>query len=152
MPLAWHIRTAQAADASSLERCMHAAYTPYLARLGNRRLPPLDADYAAEIRDFPCWVVDSPRGIIGGLIMNFGPEPASIANVAIHPGFHGQGIGGVLMRLAESAAVEQKRDRLQLATHRKLHENLSLYRHLGWCEIGRQGDRVLFEKTITPPQ
>ena len=152
MPLDWHIRAAIASDAEGLTRCMHAAYAPYQARLGGAPLPPMLANYADEIRDCSCWVVDSAQGIIGGLIMQFSADEASIANIAVDPGFHGRGIGGVLMRLAESAAAEQSCSHLTLATHRLLHENLSLYRHLGWREYGREGDRVLFDKTIPSPR
>ena len=148
MPLEWQIRVAQLADAEQLERLMQAAYQPLQLRLGGEVLPPLQADYAEEIQEYPCWLVEFSERIIGALLMSFAEYRATIINVAVDPQFHGQGIGGLLMRLAESAALEKKIDRLQLSTHRQLQENLSLYQYLGWREVERRGDKVIFEKSI----
>jgi len=38
--------------------------------------------------------------------MVFENDQASIANIAVDPGFQGQGIGGALMKFAESKAKE----------------------------------------------
>ena len=116
---------------------MRAAYSTYADRFAGSRLPPMDADYAAEIRDYPVWVVDLQGTIIGGLIMSFEGECATLANVAVHPGFHGQGVGGCLMRFAEATARQRGCARIRLATHVLLTENLALYRHLGWSETDR---------------
>ena len=148
MQLTWHIRQANTQDADGLERCMHAAYAAYRDRLGDERLPPLDVDYLSEITDFPTWVVESQGTIVAGLIMSFDQSEASIANIAVHPGFQGQGIGGTLMRFAEEQARQRSISRLHLATHVQLSENLSLYRHLGWLETARSGTTVFLKKTI----
>jgi GNAT superfamily N-acetyltransferase len=144
----WHIRKAVAADAVELQQCMQAAYLAYRERMGGERLPPMEADYTVEIRDFPSWVVASKHRIIGGLIMVFETGQASIANIAVDPGFQGQGIGGALMRFAEAKAREKRLSKLVLATHLLLHENIALYLHLGWQESGRQGHKVFMEKHI----
>jgi ribosomal protein S18 acetylase RimI-like enzyme len=127
---------------------MHAAYSPVEERLGGVRLPPMDVDYSSEIKNFPTWVVESDAGIIGGLIMSFENNQASIANIAVDPMFQGQGIGGDLMGFAESIARENSFSELQLATHLSLEENISLYRHLGWEEIGRDETRVFMKKLL----
>ena len=144
----WHIRKAVAADAVQLQKCMQAAYLDYRERMGGERLPPMEADYAVEIRDFPSWVVASKERILGGLIMVFETGQASIANIAVDPSFQGQGVGGALMRFAEARAREKALSKLVLATHVLLLENIALYLHLGWQESGRQGDKVFMEKHI----
>lgn len=142
------IRQAIAEDSGGLKACMESAYAGYQARMGGRRLPPMDVDYLSEIENYPVWVVESEGCIIGGLIMDFDSGRASIANIAVSPDFQGQGIGGRLMQYAEATAREKSFSELHLATHVLLEENLSLYRHLGWQETGRDEFRVQMKKAI----
>ena len=127
---------------------MDAAYATYQQRMGGVRLPPMDVDYLSEIKSHPTWVVEAEGSILGGLIMVFEDDQASIANIAVNPKFQGQGIGGELMRFAESKARENNFSELRLATHVLLDENISLYRHLGWEETGRDETRVFMKKEI----
>lgn len=142
------IRQATVEDSPGLEKCMQSAYAAYRARMDGKRLPPMDVDYRSEIENYPVWVVESEGHIIGGLVMDFGNGKASIANVAVSPGFRGQGLGGRLMRLAETTARENNFSELHLATHVLLDENVSLYSHLGWEETGRDESRVEMKKKI----
>ena len=144
----WSIREAVLEDAVGLRACMVSAYAAYQARLDGARLPPMDAEYSREIRDYPCWVVEANGAIGGGLIMTLENDAASIANIAVHPDFQGQGLGGKLMRHAEAVAKEKGYAELRLATHVLLTENLSLYHHLGWVEIDRDDVRVYMKKGI----
>jgi len=148
MELTRQIREATPEDSKYLKNCMESAYSTYQERMGGARLPPMNVDYLSEIKNFPTWVVESEGRILGGLIMVFGIDQASIANVAVNPEFQGQGIGGELMRFAESKAREKGYIELQLATHVLLEENISLYRHLGWEETGRDKTRVFMAKEI----
>jgi len=127
---------------------MESAYTAYQERMGGERLPPMDADYLSEIKNYPTWVIESEGSILGGLIMVFENDHASIANIAVDPNFQGQGIGGALMKFAESKANENSFSELHLATHVLLIENISLYQHLGWEETGRDETRVFMKKKI----
>ena len=145
----WQIREALTTDSDGLQNCMETAYASYQNRMGGERLPPMDIDYLQEINDFPSWVAESNGNIVGGLIMVFEKEYASIANVAVHPDFQGQGLGGGLMKFAENKAKEMKYSELRLATHVLLTENISLYLHLGWSEIERDAVRVHFNKKIS---
>ena len=146
--MTWQIRAATPNDCDGLGLCMQAAYAVYQNRMGGARLPPMDVDYRAEIENYPCWVVDAGQAIVGGLVMSFADDRATLANIAIDPGWQGKGIGGALMRQAERAARERGHAELHLATHVLLEENLSLYRHLGWRETGREGERVFMQKTL----
>ena len=144
----WHIREAVPEDADNLKKCMESAYLAYQERMGGVRLPPMDVDYLSEITNYPVWVVDSRGSILGGLIMSFDNEQASIANIAVDPKCQGQGIGGALMMFAESRARENNFSELHLTTHVLLHENLSLYQHLGWQETDRDETKVFMKKEI----
>jgi ribosomal protein S18 acetylase RimI-like enzyme len=143
-----YIRQATAEDAEGLKNCMASAYAGYQDRMGGARLPPMDVDYSSEIENYPAWVVESEGGILGGLIMVFDNNQASIANIAVNPKFQGRGIGGELMRFAETKAREKNFSELRLTTHVLLEENISLYRYLGWEETDRDETRVYMKKEI----
>ena len=143
----WWIREATSGDAAGLKECMEQAFATYQARMGGERLPPMDVDYKQEVSDYPTWVAASDDSIVGGLIMTFG-DTALIANVAVHPGQQGRGLGGELLRFAERMATERGYSELRLTTHVLLTENVSLYRHLGWRETARDGTRVFMSKKI----
>jgi GNAT superfamily N-acetyltransferase len=108
---------------------MVSAYAIFEERLGSVRLPPMNLDYAAEINSYPTWVAVVGRNVVGGLTMVFDDESASIANIAVDPAEQGQGLGGGLIKFAESEAKRRGFSALRLATHVMLTENLSLYRH-----------------------
>jgi N-acetylglutamate synthase-like GNAT family acetyltransferase len=122
----WKIRRAVVGDAVELKNCMTLAYAPYQHRMEDKRLPPMDLDYSSEIRNFPTWVLEQDGSIVGGLTMNFASAHASIANIAIHPEFQGQGLGSGLMNFAETKARELNFTELRLVTHVLLTENVSL--------------------------
>ncbi len=148
MDTSWQIRKAIVEDSDALKRCMESAYSTYQGRMGGILLPPMNVDYAAEIEHYPAWVVESAGDILAGLFMIFENDEASIANIAVDPGYQGHGIGGALMRFAESQARERDFSELQLATHVLLNENLSLYCHPGWLETGRDESRVFMKKRL----
>lgn len=142
------IRKAIPEDSENLKQCMESAYSIYQHRMGGARLPPMDADYLSEIKNYPVWVCVSEGNILGGLIMLFENNRATIANIAVLPELQGRGIGGELMRFAQSKAREKGYSELHLATHVLLDENISLYRHLGWEETGRDETRVAMAKEL----
>ena len=127
---------------------MESAYTEYQNRMGGERLPPMDVDYLSEINNYPTWIAAAEGKTLGGIIMSFENDQASIANIAVEPKSQGQGIGGALMKLAESKARENGFSKLHLTTHVLLYENVSMYRHLGWEETGRDETKVFMQKKI----
>jgi len=147
----WTIRKAIAADAKALTECMQTAYLVYTERLDGQTLPPLTVDYGEEIRFFPVWVAVADGIVVGGLVLMPEDDCMTIANIAVHPEFQGQGLGRGLMELAEAEAKRLGYSELRLATHLLLTENLSLYTHLGWSETGRDQDRVYMKKNIRLP-
>lgn len=76
-------------------------------------------------------------------------ECMTIANIAVHPDFQGNGLGRGLMEFGETQAKQKGYSELRLATHILLKENLSLYSHLGWSEIGRDKSRIFMIKNIS---
>jgi len=144
----WQIRQATSDDADRLKDCMQSAYKGYLPRMEGKRLPPMDIDYRDEIENYPTWVIDHQGTLVGGLTMMFEDKTASIANIAVHADFQGQGLGAALMNFAENQAREKRYREMRLATHVMLTENLSLYEYLGWQEYDRDDVRVYMRKRI----
>ena len=145
----WILRKAKESDAEGLADCMLAAYMVYASRLGGKSLPPLTVDYEEEIRSSPVWLAESEGRLAGGLILTPEESYMTIANVAVHPEFQGQGLGRALMDFGEEEAKRQGYSEMRPATHVLLTENLSLYSHLGWSETGRDESRVYMGKKIT---
>lgn len=144
----WIIRKAIPADAEALGECMRAAYMAYSETVTGDPLPPMMADYAEEIRLYPVWVAEADGVLVGGLVLIPEKEHMTIANVAVHPGYQGKGLGRGLMAYAEAETGRQGYATLRLATHTLLTGNVSLYTHLGWSEVDRDGSRVYMEKKI----
>ncbi len=136
-------------DTEALSACMQAAYKAYLSRLGGVTLPPMTVDYEEEIRSYPVWIAESDKSLVGGLILMPEDECMTIANIAVHPDFQGNGLGRGLMEFGETQAKQKGYSELRLATHILLTENLSLYSHLGWSEIGRDKSRIFMIKNIS---
>lgn len=141
----WKIRKANIEDADGLRRCMHRAYSIYAERMAGESLPPLEIDYTAEIQNYPTWVAESEGQIIGGLIMCFDLEGATLSNIAVDTDFQGHGLGRGLLSFAENQAKHHGFAILHLATHVLLTENLAIYSRLGWKETTRENSKVLFE-------
>ena len=144
----WTLRKATLSDAQALAECMRAAYGVYRSRLKGKTLPPMSVNYANEIQTYPVWVAESEGRLVGGLILMPEENHMTLANVAVHPQFQGNGLGRGLMALAEAQAKQHGYSELRLATHGALTENVSLYAHLGWSETGRDEDRVYMRKRL----
>jgi N-acetylglutamate synthase-like GNAT family acetyltransferase len=142
------IRVASIGDAEGLQACMTSAYATYKDRMGDATLPPMELDYAEEIRSFPTWVAVLDGEIVGGLTMMFEENHASIANIAVSPAAQGYGLGRTLLEFAEARAQDNGLTQMRLATHVLLTENIDLYTYLGWSEYDRDNLRVYMKKTL----
>jgi GNAT superfamily N-acetyltransferase len=143
---AWTLRRAEHRDADALAACMDAAYADYAARIPD--LPPVAADCAGEIAKHQVWVAEIDGNIIGGLVLI--PEEAfmRLANVAVHPDHKGTGLGRALITHAETESLTQGYQELRLTTHVDMPENVRLYAHLGWAQLGRSGRKIFMKKTL----
>ena len=144
----WEIRKAEEVDAPALEKCMHAAYRSYTDRIDPADLPPLNVDYADEVRECEVWIAEAEARLVGALILVVDDDHLQIANIAVHPEFQGKGLGRGLLDFAEKEAMRLGVSRMSLATHPALEENLSLYRYLGWTEFERGVSHVRIRRSV----
>lgn len=123
-----------------------AAYQPYLDQ--GIALPDVTDGLDLEIEEGRVWVVTSQGAILGLLNLSTTGAKAHLINVAVSPDARGKGVGGMLIRHAMALAGQQGCVSLDLATHRDLTANISLYEHLGWRITGQDETRVFMSLVL----
>jgi ribosomal protein S18 acetylase RimI-like enzyme len=142
-------RLAGPTDLSQVQAVVAAAYEKYTAWM-EKAPAPVFRDYAQAIDHGLVWVIGDP---IQGLISLVPEDDALLVeNIAVHPSSQGSGLGRRLMEFAEGRAAAREVRRLTLYTNEAMPENVSLYRHLGFCEVDRRTEdgyrRIYMEKTL----
>ncbi len=147
-----HLRPATATDVPTLEDVARAAYAVYVPRMG-RKPPPMEADFAAAVAAGDTWVAENEGEVVGYLVLASKDDHLLVENLAVRPETQGQGVGGVLLRLAERRARELGHAEIRLYTNEKMTENIAYYGRKGYVETHRGGDgglrRVFFTKRLT---
>ena len=145
------IRKANLSDASSIQKCVEAAYSHYIDRIGKPPGPMLD-DYTEVIQLHKVYVVESIE-VVGVLVLIRTDSGILLDNVAVHPGQQGRGMGKRLMNFAESEARDQGFEKLDLYTHECMSENIEIYKALGHRETERKEEqgfnRVYMQKYLS---
>ena len=94
-------------------------------------------DYARRIADRQAWVLEDEGELVGLVVLRDGPEALLIPNVAVVPTAQGKGYGRRLIAFAEEEARRRGHREVRLWVNALMAENVALYRHLGFAEIGR---------------
>lgn len=136
------VRRAVPEDVTRVQEIVHAAYAPWVERLGVRPRP-LSVDYTELVRNGQVHVTDArgvpPRGWLDGLVvLSVQDEWLDIDNVVVAPERQGAGLGRRLLRFAEEEAARLRCREIRLYTHERMTSNLELYRRLGYVEHSRQ--------------
>ena len=74
-------------------------------------------NYAEVIRQSQVHVAVAAATVVGAIVLKLTPEGFYVDNVSVRPGVRGQGIGRMLLELAESEARRQGYASVYLATH-----------------------------------
>lgn len=143
------IRLATPPDQPEVEAIVAAAYSPYIARIGQKPGPMLD-DYAGLIAANQVYVTGTP--IAGLIVLVDEPDHLLLDNIAVAPEAKGQGIGRRLLQFADAEAHRRGHRELRLYTHEMMTENVALYARSGWQETHRATQkgfpRVFFRKPV----
>lgn len=143
---AWQIRRAEPQDTRGLAGCIEAAYAGYAVRIAD--LPAVSEGLADDIAGHRVWVAERDGELGGGIVLVPKEDFLLLANVAVHPAWSGQGLGRALIERAEADCRQLGLRELRLTTHVAMTENVRLYRHLGWRETGRSGNKVRMSKIL----
>ncbi|MBP0483412.1 GNAT family N-acetyltransferase [Sagittula sp. M10.9X] len=147
------IRPATPADAPRVREITEAAYARYIPRIG-RRPAPMDADIAAQIVAGALQVLETGT-VLGAVVCYPDGDAMHLETLAVAPEATGQGLGRALIAHVETQAARLGLAKVTLYTNAKMTENLAIYPHLGYSEVGRRTedgfDRVFYEKTLRAP-
>lgn len=130
---------------------MHAAFEPYLVRIGKPPAPML-LDFPALIDAHRVWVAERGTELVGVLVQYETDEGFYIDTVAVGPGHRGTGVGRALLQFAEAEAARRGFRSIYLCTNSRMTENQVLYPKIGYLEYDRRAqagfDRVFYRKPI----
>ncbi len=146
------IRMADRSDEPEIRACATHAFARYVPLIG-RKPPPMTADFATQIAAGEVHVATDDQGrILGYIVFRAEKGYVLLENVGVLPDAAGQGVGKALIRFCEDTTRARGLDAVHLYTHEKMTDNISIYRSLGYVEVGRRAedglDRVFFEKTL----
>ncbi|MCJ8309177.1 MAG: GNAT family N-acetyltransferase [Rhizobiaceae bacterium] len=142
------LRKATLQDVPDIVACIDAAYARYRDKIAD--LPPVSDGVEEDIRDNQVWVIETDGDLAGVLVLvaASGADFIKLANVAVHPDHGGKGLGRALIDHAIATCKDQGFDEIRLNTHAAMTDNIGLYQHLGWHEIGRSETTVSMSRKI----
>ena len=142
----WKIRPATVQDSDALSECIESAYAVYASRITD--LPAVSEGISDDIANRIVWVAEINQAIVGGIILIPKQNFLILANVAVQPKSAGLGIGRALIEVADRVCLELGLNEIRLSTHVDIPENVRLYKHLGWQEIGQAGNKIHMRKFL----
>jgi GNAT superfamily N-acetyltransferase len=134
------IRLATESDVEAVLACVEDAYAIYRGTITD--MPPVLEGVSEAIVDGCVSILTVDDTLAGALIVAVNGDSAMLENVAVAPGFAGQGLGRRLIEHAVASAWEGGCREMRLNTHAGMAGNVALYEHLGWVVTERQGNRV----------
>jgi GNAT superfamily N-acetyltransferase len=142
------LRIATADDQPAVEAIVEAAYTHYVARIGQKPGPMLD-DYGAQIAAGRVHVMDCDGEPKGLLVLIPEANAMLLDNVAVHPSAQGKGLGRQMMIFAEQAARDAGYSTIRLYTNAMMTENIAVYARAGYVETHRGVEKGLHRVYMT---
>jgi GNAT superfamily N-acetyltransferase len=131
----------------------HAPPAPNGSRRIGREPKSMTANYELAVRDHVIDLLEEAGRRIALIEIIPRPPHLLIENIAVLPETHGEGIGGVLLKQAETIARSLGVNELLLYINAKFSTNLSFYAKRGFSEFLREphiagGEIVHMKKSI----
>ena len=156
------IRLAEAHDVKAAQQVLRAAFTPLIARIGQKPAPML-ADLEAAQAAGQLWLAGEGQAIAavmvcfakGVTLENAAPENAMLELdiLAVAPEAQGLGMGAAMVAHAETLAQERGLGAVTLYTNAAMERAQRLYARLGFELVERRQqdgfDRLFYRKTFT---
>jgi GNAT superfamily N-acetyltransferase len=143
------IRPATVDDIAAIEAIVHAAYSPYIERIGRKPGPMLD-DYRQQVAAARVHVLENAGQVHGFVVLIHNDEYLLLDNLAVDPDTQGLGYGRLLLEFTERQAGQGS---IRLYTNEAMTENIVLYTRKGYVETHRAEEnglrRVYMQKDLT---
>ncbi|PJJ73488.1 N-acetylglutamate synthase-like GNAT family acetyltransferase [Diaminobutyricimonas aerilata] len=140
-------------DVAAITGLVRTAYQLYVPRMG-REPAPMGADFAGLVAAGRVTVARAAGVVMGVMVTEPRLDHLLIGNLAVSDAVRGRGVGGALLRVAESEARELGLAELRLYTNVTMTENLEYYPRRGFREVDRRTedgfDRVFFVRELPP--
>jgi GNAT superfamily N-acetyltransferase len=130
-------RRATSADARAIREITRAAYAKWIPVIG-REPKPMTANYEQAVARHVIDLLEEGGRPIALIEVIPRPSHLLIENVAVLPDRHGEGIGGLLVKRAETLARSLGLNELRLYTNGLFSANISFYAHRGFEEFLRE--------------
>jgi ribosomal protein S18 acetylase RimI-like enzyme len=146
------VEVAKVEDICAIKQMVDAAYSKYIERIG--KLPAaMTAEYDKLVETRNVYVLRADGNVVGSVLLSKEEDSIKVSNLVVDPTVQGRGYGRVLMDYAESMARAEGLAAVTLFTNQKMHENIALYRKIGFTETGRNTEdgfaRVFFRKELS---
>jgi ribosomal protein S18 acetylase RimI-like enzyme len=109
-------------------------------------------DYRRQIEAGNVWVLLQDDQLVGLVVLVLQRDHMLLDNVAVAPERQGRKLGRALIGFAEAKARECGYNEIHPYTNELMHQNLALYKRLGYQETARRLDsgfrRVFMTKTL----
>jgi N-acetylglutamate synthase-like GNAT family acetyltransferase len=125
------LRRASADDLDAVIAVQRAAFAKNRAPLGVEPLPLL-ADYAQVLLECEVWLLESPQGVDGVLVLEPRADDILLWSVATAPRLQGSGIGNRLLAATEARARQLGLSKVRLYTGERLADNIAWYKRHGF--------------------
>lgn len=138
------LQRAGSGDLEPLLALQRAAYARNRALLGVEPLP-LQADYAAILRDYEVWVARDGGQLAGALILEPCADHLLVWSIATDPAAQGSGLGRAMLDAAEVRARQLGVDVVRLYTGTPLRHLVEWYGRHGYAveRVERLSDRSI---------
>ena len=144
LPQGIRLRMTRPADRAA-ERSIHDANRPELQLLDggedfvhaifDMQLRARDAEYARHFENALYYMIEKAGDTIGRLVLDFSRDEVRIVDLALLPGFHGQGIGTTVLRAMQDVAARVSAP-VVLSVRRDNPGATRLYASLGFLPDG----------------
>lgn len=129
------LRKAVREDAPAIAEVLYRAFREYEASYTQEAFaatPPTPERVRQRMLEGPIWVAEQNNIIVGTVSAVLEVQGVYIRSMAVLPGARGRGVGRLLLREAESYAIENRASRLFLSTTPFLSRAIALYESFGF--------------------
>lgn len=146
------IRRAEAHDVSAAQNLLRAAFTPFIAIIGQEPAP-MQADLATAQAEGRLWLAGEGQ-TISALMVCFAKDGALELDIlAVAPEAQGQGLGAMMVNHAGALAQAAGLGTITLYTNAAMQGAQRLYARLGFDLVERRHqdgfDRLFYRKAVT---